>query len=155
MRRMLLWLALGALGCAQVQVTTHAEPGTDFGRFSTYAQAPAPHAPVVGERVHAEIAKVMQEKGYREVSPDQADMVVAFRTSGSSRSETTLSPDPDVNYYVVRNTIEGTLAIEIFDRSEHKVVWHGEGKLDIADEREAPQAAARAVEAILARFPPG
>jgi hypothetical protein len=34
-------------------------------------------------------------------------------------------------------------------------VWHGEGKLDIADEREAPRAAARAVEAILSKFPPG
>jgi hypothetical protein len=61
MRQTLLWLALGALGCAQVQVTTHAEPG--FGRFTTYAQAPAPHAPLVGERVHAGIAKLMQEKG--------------------------------------------------------------------------------------------
>jgi hypothetical protein len=155
MRRAILWLAVCALGCVQVQVTTHAEPGTDFSRLTSYAQAAAPHAPVVGERVRAEIAQVMQEKGYQEAPLDEADMVVAFHSSGESRARSELAPDPDTNYYVVRNYIEGTLTIDVFERGGHEPVWRGVGKMDIKNEREAPRVAAEAVRAILDRFPPG
>lgn len=155
MRQAILWLALGVLGCVQVQVTTRAEPGTDFSRFATYAQAPPPEAPLVGEAVRAEIDKVMQTKGYREAPIADADMVVAFHSSGASRARRELSPDPDTNYYVVENYIEGTLTIDVFERGGRKPVWHGVGKMDVDDERQAPRVAAEAVREILAEFPPG
>ena len=65
-----------------------------------------------------------------------------------------LSPDPDANYYVVRNYIEGTLVIDVFERETKTTLWRGVGQIDFQREKDARRRAPQVVAAILAEFPP-
>lgn len=162
-----LWFGLGlaALACVPVQVVTRADPDTDFSRFATYAQLPAPaetpEAPVytaaLGEQIQREIASLLDAKGYRAVPEQQADMKVAFNVSQESRERLVVAADPDANYDVEEPYVQGTLEIEVLN-AHGRPVWHGRGTSDVMTRgsliRESPAAAALAqVHAILEKFP--
>lgn len=155
MRVALLSILLVAWGCAPVRVTTEATPGTDFSRFRTYAQNVPQDAGVasVRDRVELEIARQLEAKGYRPAPVQEADLVVTFRGDRVSKTRTQDAGDPDANYYVVRDYVEGTLTIDVYERATRELVWHGVGRVDLSRQADVPDAAARAVERVLARFP--
>ena len=161
MRRWLPWLVLFALACAPVQVTTRAEPGTDFTRFATYARDPTPHATAerigldaaLDERLWREIVQELDAKGYREASLASADMVVSFHMSAAWRIVRKNAGDPDANYYVDRKVIDANVEIDFVDARRGALVWHGIGESEVSSPREAEDAALQAVTEILARFP--
>ncbi len=155
MRRMLAALGLAALSCAQVQVTTEVEPGVDLDRLQTYdLDAPVDADDEVQRLILGEIGRRMNAKGYQRVAREDADMVVAFRTSRATYSRRQLSPDPDANYYVVRSYIEGTLVIDVYERETKTTLWRGVGQIDFQREKDARRRAPQVVAAILAEFPP-
>jgi hypothetical protein len=159
MRWRLLCLALAGLGCATaypaVDVTVEVDPETDFAGFQTFAQAEPPWKhPVVGERVHQEIEREFESKGYQPARVDEADLVVVFRARSVRSVRQQMVPDPETFYYYqLERYIEGTLDIDVFDARQEKRIWQGTGKVDIDDESQAEKAAARAVAAVLADFP--
>jgi hypothetical protein len=149
------WLLLAALACAPVQVTTEAEPGTDFGAYRSYTIAPHQEENAdVGERLEREVEQVLAAKGYRPAPPAAADLLVSFAASGESRTRRTLAGDPDANYYVEQSYVAGTVAIDVFDARSGERIWHGVGERDVLREQDAPEAAAEAARAVLAEFPP-
>lgn len=150
-------LALGCLllGCADLRVATQATPGTDFSRFATYAQAPpAPHEGADRDRVRREIARVLAAKGYRTAPLEVADLRVAFSLGGEERVREKVSGDPDANYYVEENVVEGTLAIHVYASGRADPVWVGTARSDALRAGRAEDEVAGAVEAILRTFPP-
>lgn len=167
MRRAVLWVTLIALGCVPVEVETWTEPDADLSHFATYAQAPlpedepekAPYTPALGERIQTEIARVLDDKGYRAAPRGRADMTVAFVVAGQSRSRIVNAGDPDTDYYVPESYTEGTLIIDVFDARTGRRVWRGIGQSDLVTSgRLVPddpeRAAVEATRKILAAFPP-
>jgi hypothetical protein len=145
-----------SVSCApKVRVTSEAEPGVDFSTFTTYALAqPSDADPIVAQKVQAEIGRVLEEKGLRPAASEDADLVVAFRGSRAPTTRRTLSSNPTANYFVVEDYIEGTLVITVFDRDRRRRIWQGVGAIDIRREEDVQKAAHRAVDAVLAGFPP-
>lgn len=150
-----LLLLLVALGCYHVSVTTRTRPGADFSGLTSFAQEASDRDAdaAVAARVQSEIARVMEAKGYAEAPLDSADMVVAFRGSGKSRERLEDAGDPDADFYVVQDYIEGTLVIEVFAHGGETPLWHGTGEVDVSTEANLEKAAAKAVEAVLKDFP--
>lgn len=142
------------LACARVAVETTAAPGTDVSLHSTFAQVepPWPH-PVVGEHIERAIANELHKKGYRAAPRGEAELVVTFGARAEERSRTVNQADPDVDVYRVESYLAGTVEINVFDRLERSLLWEGVGQVDLRKEEDAPRAATRAVQAILARFP--
>jgi hypothetical protein len=159
MRGWSLCLVLAGLGCATalppVEVTTRVDPDTDFSVFRTFAQADPPwEHPVVGARVHREIDREFESKGYRMVPLDEADLVIVFRARGVRATRQQRVPDPDTFYYYrLERYIEGTLEIDVFHSGQEKRVWQGVGMVDVHSESQAEEAAAWTVVEILSTFP--
>lgn len=155
MKTSLWWgLALVALGCAPVQVTTQVEPGVDFSRYRSFAQAPPREAsdPAVRARIEREIDAVMQTRGLVPAPLESADLVVASRSTGKDRERLTDIGFPGSAQYVIESYVEGTLVIDVFARGGDRL-WHGVGRVDVAEGGDLGDAAARAVRAVLADFP--
>jgi hypothetical protein len=151
-----LGVVLAAPGCLHVEVTTQGEPGADFSALRSFAVAPPEEEgdAAVAARVQREITRVLEDKGYAAAPLEGADMVVAFRAGGETRSRYQYASDPDTSSYVARDYIEGTLAIDVFGAAGREPVWHGTGQVDVFRERDVEDAAAQSVRAILAGFPP-
>jgi len=151
-----IWLAVAgvALGCAEVQVTARAMPGTDFSGFATYAQAAAEPDAASAGRIRGEIARALEAKGYRAAPQESADLRVAFRVGGEERIRQKNAGDPDANYFVEQNYVEGTLVIEIFASDRADPIWIGTGRSDSFQGERAEERVAGAARAILASFPP-
>ena len=108
----------------------------------------------------------LTSKGYRfTADPEAADFVVSFTMSARDKLKITSYPakyrsprgrgtsyDNDVD---VRNYIEGTLAIIIFDAERRSPVWHGWATKTIStqDRRNPTPVIDKVVAAILAEFP--
>ena len=148
------WLLLAALACARVQVTTEAEPGTDFAAYRSYTIAPHQEENAdVGERLERELEQLLAAKGYRPAPPGSADLLVSFAASGESRTRRTLAGDPDANYYVEQSYVAGTVAIDVYDARSGERIWHGVGEKDVLRQKDAPEAAAEVARAVLEELP--
>ena len=119
----------------------------------------------------------LEAKGYRQVNnPQAADFVLSF-TIGS-REEIRVDSYPSMggagygyprhwgwgrSYYgygtdtTVRQYTRGMLAVDIFDVSQRRPVWHGvaEKKINESDRADAEGTIRAAVDAVLEGFPPG
>jgi hypothetical protein len=129
-----------SLACAPpVRVETEAPPGADLTRYATFFRAPPPvesdglprYDAELGARIQAEIARAFEAKGYRPASPEAADLEVAFRVSGEPRSRLVNASDPDADYQVVEDYVEGALAIEITAAAGGDRLWEGTGQTDL------------------------
>jgi len=178
----LLWLlALGA-GCAGAPVAVDYDAQTEFLFYRTFAWLGHTGEPrgepesLPGARVHRIVADALGAHGITETAPDEADLLVRYRTDVHSeviRTPIYIDPPPRVDedrrdshdrfdrrpfrsYIYVDRTryFVGTLTIELIDRQAKRVVWEGttsEAAVDrAAADRPTPQAAAR----IMAAFPP-
>jgi hypothetical protein len=56
----------------------------------------------------------------------------------------------------VRQYREGTLSIDVFDAHSHRPVWHGWAKKELTrnDMEHSAEAIRKAVDSVLAKFPP-
>jgi len=151
-----LLLAIGLTGCLgrSVPVTTRSEPDVDFSSFRTYAQISSPSAqPDVAEAIEEAIRQALDAKGYRTAPVDEADLVVSYRATAEPGVRRVNAGDPDTDFYVTKPSIAKTVAVSFFDGPSREIVWHGVGQADLTRERDAPAAARRVVEAVLAAFP--
>jgi len=173
-----LRLALACLllvGCSSVSVKTDYDPQTDFAAFRTWSWLEAGPAPGVDGltdgRIRAAVEAVLPTRGLqRAAAGEDADLRVAYQARVEQRVEAVPAPmPPPVTYrwragYAPYETQqlttydEGTLVLDLIAPDGGTLLWRGSatavvGTADSPEERE--QRIREAVEAILARFPPG
>jgi len=167
-------LALAASGCQTGPVIgSESNREVDLTRFRTYALLPLPERiedadPGVMLRIsrplQEEIHAGMLRLGYAEAPEKEADVVLSVRGKVVPRVDVT---DWGYNYHgyghwgshygpsgvSVREYQEGTLAIEAFPRASKTLAWVGWAKDRVDEEVDEPRLR-KAVQDILARFPP-
>ncbi len=135
-----------------------------------------PLSPLVVQRLKADSRELLTAQGLRFVEdPTEADLAVAFTIGSREGLRITSYPtrsfqsgrrgrrDYRWGGYWNNNTVrarqytEGQLAVDLFDVEQARPVWHGTTASRITrSDRESPDELIRqALEAILAKFPPG
>lgn len=171
-------------GCATTtKGSADYDPSVNFANYHTFAwisQHPMIVATAQGQqisplaegRIMRAIADSLTSKGYRLLdTPDNADFVVSFTVGARDNIQVTSYPVAYRGFYGragywggaywgsdvdVQKFTEGRLAIDIFDRKEHRPIWHGWATKKITPKtQENPEPVINeVVAAILAKFPP-
>ncbi len=185
-----LLVVLSISACAttlksSVDVAEHAEFGelktyawiSDQPMFASNAAAPEVVNPLNEQRIRTAVEDQLQNKGYRKVSIDQADFVVAFTLGARERVRIQQHyNDFGYNYYgyhhgfnrfsrfgrgfggfgssvSVRTFTEGTLVVDIFENTEKEAIWHGSATKRLSGDGATLELIDEAVTTLLAEFP--
>ena len=151
---------------SQVKTNTTYDNTANFAAYKTFAQVPAPtfaqnmpgYSEITGRQIQERIAYDLEQKGLQPASLDEADLQVSFTLGGQARQES--------EYYggwgwygpgeiETQNYVEGSLVIDIADRVQKRLVWHGYGTEDVFSQTKAEEMLFSAVDALLAKYPPG
>ena len=173
---------LAAGGCSGLKVLSDYDPGVDFAAVKTYAWHvdPTPNPPgapmaddLLMQRVVRAVDDRLAAKGLRLVSRQDADVLVTYYVSieqklrvdtfdygygygwygGYGRGTAGVYRDTRVEQYE-----EGTLLLDLIDPESMQLIWRGSATGRIRNDSTPEQREQRvreAVDAILARFPPG
>ena len=182
-----LLVVLSISACAttlksSVDVADHAEFGelrtyawiTDQHMFVSNAVSPEVVNPLNEQRIRTAVEEQLENKGYRKVTIDQADFVVAFTLGARERVRIQqYYNDFGYNYYgyhhgfsrsgrgfngfgpsvSVRTFTEGTLVVDIFENTENEAIWHGSASKRLSRDNGTRELIDEAVTALLAEFP--
>ena len=163
LRFLLLVSLLGCQSYGTVQVETDHDPRADFTHYRTFAQAPAPtslrgsaiYSEIAGRKLRRWIDAELEKKGLVPVAWDEADLQVAFSVDGRPRTEVWVT---SVGWYGSRASVvryrEGSLAIDIVDRAQRQMIWHGLAHQKTLENDFSDEHAQRAVAKLLERYPP-
>ncbi len=174
---------------SSVDVADHAEFGelrtyawiTDQPMFASNAAAPEVVNPLNEQRIRAAIEEQLENKGYRRVSIDQADFVVAFTLGARERVRVQqYYNDLGYGYYgyhrgfgrfgrgiggfgrgfdgfgssvSVRTFTEGILVVDIFENTAKEAIWHGSATKRLSRDDGTRGLIDEAVAVLLAEFP--
>lgn len=178
--RVLSVVAIGLTlsACATLKVGSDFDHDARFSGYHSFAWMPREHHgtgnPLVAQRARDAIQDQLSRKGFGYLNdPATADFVVDFTIGARDRMDIQSYPPPYDGPWIwgshgwwgysywgnqldVRQYREGTLSIDVFDSGTHKAVWHGWARKELSqadiDRSEAP--IRKAVEAVLAQFPP-
>lgn len=149
------------------------DPSVNFANYRTYswvyAGAPQGINPLLYERVRTSIDRSLASRGYTQANPGQ--FAVAFTLGRRDRVEVNdygpyggFYPGwgrayrwgwaPIYNQVDVRNVTDGTLAIDFYDTGTKRPIWHGSATQEVAPGSVNQTLIDRAVDEVLARFPP-
>ncbi len=174
---------------SSVDVADHAEFGelrtyawiTDQPMFASNTASPEVINPLNEQRIRTAIEEQLENKGYRKVSNDQADFVVAFTLGARERVRVQrYYNDLGYRYYdyhhgfgrfgrgfggfgrgfggfgpsvSVRTFTEGTLVVDIFENTVKEAIWHGSATKRLSRNDGTRELIDEAVAALLAEFP--
>ncbi len=171
---------LTLVGCSSMSVRTDFDHDYDFSSYQTYRWATVKELnpndalqrnPLVGNRVKASVDRVLQAKGFKLMETGEVDFVVVVHAGVQEKMEVTdwgtsyygqgwynpwwgpYGGHTDVSYYK-----EGTLVIDIVNAKKMKLTWRGLGTTTVKDYKDSQKMEAdieKAVNKILASFPPG
>lgn len=142
------------------------------------AEGSPPGSPLLEGRLMRLTEDNLNAKGFILIAdPEAADFAVGFTVGARDKIKVNSYPEPYRPYYGgwggwgapyygggyggsnvdVQQYVEGTLALDIYDVSEHKPAWHGVATKRITDSmRRNPDESLREfIDEILAGFPPG
>ena len=174
-----LAILLGLSACETLRIGSDYDRATDFSRYHSFAWLPREdygvRDPLIVQRARDAIQSRLEQKGYRyESDREAADFAVDFTIGAHQRTLVRSYPAPyrgpwfwygphwwgypywgtgvDVQQYR-----EGVLAIDVFDAKTHRAVWHGWARKPLSgkDMEQSGQSIREAVDAVLAKFPPG
>jgi hypothetical protein len=166
MRRLLAPLLLASLAaCSGLSTSFDYDTKYDFGGRERYAWIEGEGSSLTMTRIHAAVTDVLVGRGYEEV--DEGEQLV-FTAAVSSQDRVQVADygysygywgapygPRDVRVYEYQ---EGTLVLDVFDATSKQLVWRGIASKVVDDawspERREEEVRA-AVEALLAKFPPG
>jgi hypothetical protein len=172
-------VALLVAGCSSFRVSTDYDPAVDFSQYGSYAWIPEPPATedapdrpsdgLIRQRIERAVDDVLATKGLRRVQ-DQGDasLLVAEHINVDQKLQVNTVnygygygrwgyygggyTDTQVDQYE-----EGTLILDFIDAGTKQLVWRGQAKTRLRDEK-TPEARTKrirqAVGAILDRYPP-
>ncbi len=169
--------ALSLVACTTLQVGSDFDRAASFSGYHSFTLLPrtehGTHNPLVAQRAQDAIQAEMTRKGYAfAADAAAADFTVSFTIGARERIDVDTYPAPYSgpwyggapwwgypywgNEVDVRQYREGTLSVDIFDARTHKPVWHGWAKKELtqADIDRSEEPIRKAVQAVLARFPP-
>ncbi len=150
---------------------------TEQPMFVSNAAAPDVVNPLNEQRIRTAVEEQLQNKGYRKVTIDQADFVVAFTLGARERVRIQqYYSDFGYGYYGYRNGFnrfsrfgrgfngigtsvsvrtftEGTLVVDIFENTEKEAIWHGSATKRLSRDSGTLQLIDEAVTVLLAEFP--
>jgi hypothetical protein len=166
----ILALALAALGCSTVSVTTDYDPEADFGSYRTFAWIKAKpklrprramDAALMDKRIRSAVEGELLSKGYTRAT-GRPDFLIAYHVGAENKV--------DVDHYgyrygsrgrwrghrvEVRRYKEGTLILDIVDPGMNQLVWRGTGSGNVYHPSDFERKIVEAVREILEEFPPG
>ena len=161
-------------GCETMRVGSDYDHRADFSAYHRFAWLTLDYPrtrvmnPLVPLRVREAIEQTLARNGYERVDdPAAADFVVDFTIGSRERIDVQSYPAPYRgpwgwgypyfgNEVSVRRYRDGTLAIDVFDARTRQPVWHGWAKKELtrADLQNPGEPIRKAVDAVLANFPP-
>ena len=169
--------ALLAAGCAtRPVIRAHSAPGADiaayrtFGFFEKLATDDSTYSSLLSQYLKAATTREMEARGYR-YQAASPDLLLNFHLGEKDKVEGRLGPTFGVGYgwgwrpgYAwgmgindtdLRTTTEGTLTIDIVDRSKNELVWAGSAVAEVTRKSlDDPRGAIdRTVPLIFAKFP--
>ncbi|MBF7074266.1 DUF4136 domain-containing protein [Glaciecola sp. MH2013] len=177
-KRLVAIFAIVFLASCASETSIYTETNIENDSYQTFSwpkQGPMfvrsdyPIADEIGMEVRQQIKTKLETKGYRFIEDQsQADLVVLFSIGAQNKVKAEKAPsyfsengrwgseflevvgDQDVKTYV-----EGSLAIDIFDRERRQQVWFGAAKkkLDVSDKRSDLSEVSRHVSEILSKLP--
>jgi hypothetical protein len=172
-------LVLALAGCATgPKISSEVDPEADFGRYRTFGfYAPLAlekegYATPTTDRIKAAARAQMESRGYV-FSAGQPDLWVNLNAYMQEKTDVTSIPTVDYNYYYsyrarsyfavpywrdrtdVRQYTEGTLNVDLVDRTKNRLVWEGiaVGRVSKVKPEERGARIDSAVAEIFARFP--
>jgi len=142
-------------GCSSVSVSYDYDKNADFKKFKTYAfdenVAKLPVLQIVRDRITAAIDREMQARGYtKSDTPDLLVDVYAKLEQGETATATTTGTGMygpwrygygggfTTTSVSVEKYVDGTLFINVIDKSQEKIIWQGRGTKTL-DEDSSPQ----------------
>jgi len=163
--KLVMVVALLIFGCApHITAKTTYDDSMDFTSYRTFGQGPPPasvegmpgYSEITGNKIQQRIAYDLEQKGLQPASWDEADLQVTFTLGGQARQQTEYW---GAGWYAAGDIttadyIEGSLVIDIGDRAKNRLIWHGYGSEDIFSQSENEDNVLRAVDALLAKYPP-
>lgn len=181
-----LLTALAILGGCATNLTTDVDQSNyaNFSDYKTYAwiddgfslsstQAPSVANPLNHQRIETAIDSALAKKGYRRVSADKADIVIAGAIGANqqlrvSRNYNSLGYYGGHNRFFGRGLIgtnglnngldiqtyrEGVLVLDVFETKSKEAVWHGSAMKRLNKKYTPPQLIDEAVMTLLESFP--
>ncbi len=147
-------LSLVLVACIGYPIDVSTTPeDVDFSRFETFHVVPVVEQPnPVNREVKADTIKSLVAKGYREVPPLEADLIVLFQGQ-AVRQQRATHGDFFGGCCVIREYVAGTVEIDIHSRNDGKRIWRGVAQVDLPTAKNLVAEAARAVSAILEEYP--
>jgi hypothetical protein len=150
-------------GCAgQLSVKTNYDDSADFTNYRTFAQAPLPpstadmpgYGEITGRQIQRRIASQLEQKGLQPAGWDEADLQVRFSIGGQRYEQADDSVARDWADPTGDTPVDGSLVIDIADRRQRQLIWRGFANEDIFSQPMDGDLILRAVDALLAEYPP-
>lgn len=152
------------LSPAGPEVKVDAEPSALFAGYRTFAwsktQEPAPN-PVNHIRITRAVEREFQSKGLKPSGSKLPDLDLHYfgyvekKLKGTSRQEESYQPTADVKTIVDFSRVkEGTLILELHERTTGRLVWRGVAMEPVAPPDETEAQIERMVKALVLRYPP-
>ncbi len=166
-----LGIAAAAAGCgASIRNYADYEHTVSFDEYHSFyvgefdPEPPAgldarrePPAEVV-EAIHDTIAQELEAKGMAQADEASADLIININGGGRSQSRTVAAAggaaNPFEGSYIERYR-QGTLIIDIRDRENNMLVWHGWATAAVSEDGADVDTIREAVIQILSGYPPG
>ena len=176
----LLALGLFLVGCAsQPEVRTQTAANVNLAGYRTYAFMPKPETDKDGyktletQSLERAVGREMLARGYAPAAAEQADLLINFNVKEKDKVEGDVGPTAgfgygwgrhygygygfgfDDYYNGITTVTEGSLMIDLIDRSRNEVVWSGTavGELTRKVLNNPEPAIDRSVADIFARYP--
>ncbi|MGE0404775.1 MAG: DUF4136 domain-containing protein [Candidatus Korobacteraceae bacterium] len=135
----------------------------DFAKFTTFSvgqgritsNKPELSGSIVRERIEAAIRRELSAKGLREV-PGQSDLVVMYGLGAANKADvqTWVGPRGRRRATSVNRFTEGTLVIDLRQRSSRELVWRGIYRDDEKDAGRIARKLDEDVKKLFEKYPP-
>jgi len=179
MLRLLRLLVLASFGftisaCATMNVSSHVQPGLDFGQFHTWKWVQADALPATDARMNnaffqdhfqGAVERALAVRGLVQTgsNSEPADLLVHYHANIAPRIEVAHGDptsgacyDENCNVRVFENEV-GTMVIDVVDGRTNRLIWRGWAQSPVGGELEHPQTFQKrideAVRRMFQRFP--
>lgn len=158
------------------KVTSDYDKTTDFSSFKTYAWGEGTSVldAKVDQEIRISIDMDLEMKGLKKVEAKEADLLIAYHGAANTDLNVSSFNDPTFNAMggtpmmgttvwssgstvgsVGRYIRKGTLAIVIYDRRQHKVIWQAAAKGTVKERQDERMAQLnKTLTKLLDRYPP-
>ena len=163
-RHMITALALAALTAGVVyaqHVTTDSDPAAPFATYKTYAWTPGTASAISlsEQRIHDGVNAQLQGKGMTQVNSNP-DVFVATHVTTHTVPQVIADGFGPWGFgggmATVQTYTEGTLVVDLYDATTHKMVWRGVATATVSSKPEKnAMKIDKSLAKMFARYPPG